>query len=169
MASAEKTIIALNRLSRVTTTALPIFTQTAHASTGGCPCTFNVMAWPWPVKLSAHVDEVPPRPQWGRGVWGLFGIWDSVKNINSVELTKFRFMVAIPTLLMFFALTFTPIFRRWTNVCLTGFVVAAGLLAIKQLLDYGVGNPYYLSSGSSALNFALILVFCIGLFQTGAF
>jgi hypothetical protein len=44
------------------------------------------------------------------------------------------------------------------------FVTAASLLAIKQLLEYGEGNHYYLSSGSSALNFALILVFCIGLF-----
>ncbi|WOH78467.1 adenylate/guanylate cyclase domain-containing protein [Bradyrhizobium sp. BEA-2-5] len=97
-------------------------------------------------------------------LWGAFGVWDSATNTNSVELTRFRFMVAIPILLGFFALTFTPAFRRWPNLCLLFFVAAASLLAIKQLLEYGEGSPYYLSSGSSALNFALILVFCIGLF-----
>jgi adenylate cyclase len=73
-------------------------------------------------------------------------------------------MVAIPILLVFFGLTFTPVFRRWPNPFLFCFVTIGSLLAIKQLLDYGEGNPFYLSSGTAALNFSLILVFCIGLF-----
>ncbi|MGJ5222063.1 adenylate/guanylate cyclase domain-containing protein [Bradyrhizobium oligotrophicum] len=97
-------------------------------------------------------------------LWGLFGVWDSATNSNAVELTQFRFMVAIPTLLTFFGLTFTPIFRRWPNQLLYAFVAVTSALAVKQLLEYGEASPYYLSSGSSALNFALILVFCIGLF-----
>jgi hypothetical protein len=68
-------------------------------------------------------------------LWGLFGIWDSTKNPNAVELTRFRFMVAIPILLAFFGLTFTPLFRRWPNLFLFCFVTIVGLLAIKQLLE----------------------------------
>jgi adenylate cyclase len=97
-------------------------------------------------------------------LWGIFAIWDSTQSIQGTEQTRFRFMVAIPTLLAFFGLTFTPIFRRWPNLFLFCYVTVGSLLAVKQLLEYKEGNPYYLSSGSSALNFALILVFCIGLF-----
>jgi adenylate cyclase len=76
-------------------------------------------------------------------------------------------MVAIPTLLVFFALTFTPLFRRWSNAFLFCFTVVACLLAVKQLLEYGEGHPYYFSSGTSALNFALIAAFVIAFLPIG--
>src|ERR1700739_899794 len=98
-------------------------------------------------------------------LWGAFGLWDSAKNLHAVEITRFRFMVAIPTLLAVFCLTFTPVFRRWPNAFLLCFAATASFLAIKQLLDYGEGNPFYLSSGTAALNFCLILVFGIGFFH----
>lgn len=99
-------------------------------------------------------------------LWGAFGIWDASQTIEGAEQTRFRFMVAIPTLLSFFALTFTRIFREWQHAFLWAYTAIVSLLCVKQLLEYKAGHPYFLGTGSAALNYALILVFVIGFFPT---
>jgi adenylate cyclase len=96
-------------------------------------------------------------------LWGAFGIWDASQTVQGVDQTRFRFMVAVPCLLVFFGLSFTVMARRWQDAFIWAFAVFASALAVKQLQQYGDG-PYSLSGGSSALNFALILVFGIGVF-----
>jgi adenylate cyclase len=99
-------------------------------------------------------------------LWGAFGIWDASQTVEGAEQTRFRFMVAIPTLLGFFALTFTRLFRDWQHAFLWAYSATASLLCAKQLLEYKSGHPYFLGTGSAALNYALILVFVIGFFPT---
>jgi adenylate cyclase len=95
-------------------------------------------------------------------LWALFSVWDATSG-QGVDQTRFRFMVAIPVLLVFLALSFTRLAQQYQSAFVICFATFASVLAVKQLQQYGDG-PYSLAGGSSALNFALILVFGIGIF-----
>jgi adenylate cyclase len=102
----------------------------------------------------------------GAAVWAFFSLLDPARGAHSVELTRFRFMVAVPVLLGFSASAFTAWFRRWPNLTLLALIICANLLLTAQGVIIGEESPFYLAAGSSALNFALILVFSVGLFPS---
>lgn len=96
-------------------------------------------------------------------LFGVFGFWDNTETVSGSEQSRFRFLYAIPLMLIFFGLTFTSLFRGRENIFVWCFTILVSVLAVAQILHFEQG-ALSLDSGTSALNFALICVSAIGLF-----
>lgn len=95
--------------------------------------------------------------------WAAYGIWDLAAGIEANLSNRFRYMVAIPVLATLFALSFLPAARKVWRTFFTVYCTIATLLAAMQCLLISDAISFFgYTSGTPALNFAVVAVFAVG-------
>src|SRR5258707_9125671 len=89
----------------------------------------------------------------------VYGAADMAMESGGVLSTRFRFMIALPSMATFFALSFRPFARRHSQ----SFIIAFGLLAMActyiNVYLIAADSPFRIDNGNATMNAMLMLGF----------
>jgi hypothetical protein len=88
-----------------------------------------------------------------------YGLADMAMESGGVYSTRFRFMVAAPLMVAFFALSFRPFARRHSQLFICTFVFSGVVCTYISVLLIGMESPFRIETGNATMNAMLMLGF----------
>ena len=89
----------------------------------------------------------------------VYGAADMAMESGGVLSTRFRFMIALPLMATFFALSFRPFARRHPQCFIIAFGVVAMVCTYMNVYLIGVDSPFRIDNGNATMNAMLMLGF----------
>jgi class 3 adenylate cyclase len=91
--------------------------------------------------------------------YAIFGLWDLTSAVGGVESTRFRYMVAVPLISCFPALSLTAWARRWWQELVLAFAICTTVCIYETLVLLDRETIFHISTGNATLNYSLGLAF----------
>ena len=88
-----------------------------------------------------------------------YGAADMAMESGGVLSTRFRFMIALPLMATFFALSFRPFARRHSQAFIIAFGVVAMACTYMNVYLIAVDSPFRIDNGNATMNAMLMLGF----------
>jgi hypothetical protein len=89
----------------------------------------------------------------------VYGVADMAMASGGVMSTRFRFMVALPLLALFFALSFRPFARRHSQAFVITYSIVATACTYINVYLIGAEAPFRITNGNATMNAMLMLGF----------
>jgi TIR domain len=89
----------------------------------------------------------------------VYGAADMAMESGGVLSTRFRFMIALPLMATFFALSFRPFARRHSQAFIIAFGVVAMACTYMNVYLIAVDSPFRVDNGNATMNAMLMLGF----------
>jgi len=91
----------------------------------------------------------------------VYGSADMAMGSGEVLSTRFRFMVALPLMATFFALSFRPFARRHSQAFIIAFGVVGTACTYINVYLIGADSPFRIDNGNATMNAMLMLGFLV--------
>jgi TIR domain len=89
----------------------------------------------------------------------IYGVADMAMESGGVLSTRFRFMIALPLMATFFALSFRPFARRHSQAFITAFGVVGMACTYISVYLIAADSPFRIDNGNATMNAMLMLGF----------
>ena len=89
----------------------------------------------------------------------VYGAADIAIESGGVLSTRFRFMVALPSMATFFALSFRPFARRYSQAFIIAFGIVAMTCTYMSVYLIAADSPFRIDNGNGTMNAMLMLGF----------
>jgi hypothetical protein len=89
----------------------------------------------------------------------IYGVADMAMESGGVLSTRFRFMIALPLMATFFALSFRPFARRHSQAFITAFGVVGMVCTYISVYLIAADSPFRIDNGNATMNAMLMLGF----------
>jgi hypothetical protein len=89
----------------------------------------------------------------------VYGVADMAMESGGVASTRFRFMVVLPLIATFFALSFRPFARRHSQAFISTFGVVGAVCTYINVYLIAAESPFRIENGNATMNAMLLLGF----------